>query len=98
MTDDSEYEQSDERIVVIGNRPMKDYFWVMALQFQWHRELILHFMGYNTGTVTRLVDLFGQFGVEEVKGTRKEVLVKGKNGKTLKITECMIRKQGRLFP
>lgn len=98
MTKASEYENDDERIIVIGNKQLKEYYWVIGLQFQFNRELILRFMMYRTALATRLIDLYTQFGVEEVKGSRKEVLVKSLSGQTLKVVECVIKKQGRLFP
>ena len=98
MPEVSEYESGDERVIIIGNKPLKHYFLVIAYQFQWHKELVLHYMQYNSSTVMRIIDLYAQFGIEEVRGSRKEVVVRGKQGEPLKIIELIIKKQGRLFP
>ena len=70
----------------------------VGMRFQYHDEIILQHMPYNAATVIRVLDFYKQFGVAEKRGSRKEVMVKDKNGNPITVRETVIKKPGMLLP
>jgi len=84
-------------VMVIANRPIKDYIYAMCLELSKPtvNRIILQATDNNMGVVLRLVRLWSAFGIEEVDESRKmvETINTGTN-LPIRVNQLMLRKLG----
>ena len=59
--------------MIIANRPLKEYFWAIGLELSrpYTKEIALWATDNNMPAVERLIKIWSNFLVEEVKGSRQ---------------------------
>ena len=87
-----------DRIIVIANKTVKDYFWILGLEFMNTNQVKLYVIDLYIPTAERLIRLFESLGVEEV-GERGEKIstINTKTGKTIEVNVIILRKLGAIL-
>lgn len=88
-------EENQIKPIIIADRPAKEYFWAMGLELSspFTREIALWATDNNMPTVERLIKLWSNYLVEEVKGSRQRkqtINLKTKN--KIIVNEVILRK------
>ena len=88
-------EENQIKPIIIADRPAKDYFWAMGLELSrpYTREIALWATDNNMPTVERLIKIWDDFLVAEVKGSRQRkqtINIKTKN--KIMVNEVILRK------
>lgn len=87
-----------DRVIVIANKPVKDYYWILGLEFMNANQVTLHAIDLYLPTVERLIRLYESLGVEEY-GDRGEKITttNTKTGKTIEVNVIILRKLGAIL-
>ena len=88
-------EEEKIKPMIIADRPIKEYFWAMALEMSriYTTEIALWATDNNMNTVERLVKLWDNFLVEEVPGSRKrKQTINLKTSRKIIVNEVILRK------
>lgn len=88
-------EENQIKPIIIADRPAKEYFWAMALELsrQYTQEIALWATDNNMNTVERLIKLWDNFLVEEVKGSRqRKQTINIKTKQKILVNEVVLRK------
>ena len=90
-------EEATEKIkpMIIANRPLKEYFWAIALELSrtYTREIALWATDNNMPAVERLIKLWSNFLVEEVNGSRqRKQTINVKTSRKIIVNEVILRK------
>lgn len=88
-------EEEKIKPMIIADRPIKEYFWAMALELSrtYTQEIALWATDNNMATVDRLVRLWDNFLVEEVEGSRKrKQTINIKTDRKIIVNEVILKK------
>lgn len=88
-------EEEKIKPMIIADRPIKEYFWAMALEMSrpYTTEIALWATDNNMPTVERLVRLWDNFLIEEVAGSRKrKQTINLKTSRKIIVNEIILRK------
>mgnify|MGYP001576761250 FL=1 len=88
-------EEEKIKPMVIADRPLKEYFWAIALELQrpYTRDIALWATDNNMPAVERLVRMWDKFLVEEVPNSRvRKQTINLKTSRKIIVNELILRK------
>lgn len=92
-------EEEKIKPMIIADRPIKEYFWAIALELQrpYTTDIALWATDNNMPAVERLVRMWDKFLVEEVEGSRKrKQTINLKTSRKIIVNEVILRKSTML--
>ena len=90
-------DETPERVIVIADKTVQEYFWIIALELVNHNRVVLHVTNKYLGTVERLIKMWSVFKIEEFGQRERIKTINQKNNTPIEANRVELRKSGVLL-